>query len=280
MAGLSALAITNLPDALASASPLGQASLRGNIRHAVCRWPFANIPDEAFYLAAKTIGIQGIDLLTEEEWPKLKPYGLTCSMATFKGVSLTEGFNSPKNHASLQSTYTSLIPKVGEAGIKNLICFSGNTNGLTDEQGLENCAKGLNQLVKLAEKHNVVLCMELFNSKVDHPGYQAVSSAWGIKLCEKLGSPNFKLLYDIYHMQIMEGDIIATIRKNHQYFGHYHTAGVPGRNEINDSQELNYKAIMRAIVATGYTGFVAQEFIPKSEDQLAALNEGVLICDV
>ena len=164
--------------------------------------------------------------------------------------------------------------------MENLICFSGNRNGLDDETGLDNCAVGLEPLVKLAERHGIVLHMELLNSKVDHEDYQCDHTPWGVRLSEKLGSPNFKLLYDIYHMQIMEGDIIRTIRDYSDYIAHYHTGGVPGRREINDTQELNYPAIMKAIVDTGFEGYVAQEFIPSYDDKLAALKEGVMICDV
>jgi hydroxypyruvate isomerase len=285
IAGISALAATGLSSSSAYAFDNTSAEkrnrmLKGNINHAVCRWPFNDIPIEAFLLAAKTMGIKGVDLLTQDEWPLLKEYGLVCSMATYKNASITEGFSNTKNHEQLQAIYSALIPKVAEAGIKNLICFSGNKNGIGEAEGLDNCVKGLAPLVKLAEKNNVVLCMELFNTKVDHPDYQCSSTEWSIPLVDKVGSENFKLLYDIYHMQIMEGNIIATIKKYHKYFAHYHTAGVPGRNEINETQELNYKAIMKAIVETGFTGFVAQEFIPKGNDKLAALNEGVVICDV
>jgi hydroxypyruvate isomerase len=161
-----------------------------------------------------------------------------------------------------------------------VICFSGNANGLSSQQGLENCARGLEPVLKVAQQYNITVTMELLNSKVDHKDYQCDHTAWGVALCEKLGSPNFKLLYDIYHMQIMEGDVIATIRKNKQYIGHYHTGGVPGRNEIDETQELNYPAIMRAIVDTGFTGFVGQEFMPKRADKLASLKQGVTICDV
>lgn len=176
-----------------------------------------------------------------------------------------------------------MIPLVAQAGYKNLICFSGNRRGIDDETGWKNCTEGLKQLVGLAEKHNVTLIMELLNSKVDHKDYQCDKTAWGVELVKRVGSDNFKLLYDIYHMQIDEGDVIRTIRDNHQYIGHYHTGGVPGRNEINDSQELYYPAIMKAIVDLGYKGYVAQEFIPTSKDkkgQLAALKKAISICDV
>ena len=164
--------------------------------------------------------------------------------------------------------------------MNQIICFSGNRRGLDDEKGIENCAIGLKRLMPLAERYKVTLVMELLNSKVDHHDYQCDRTSWGAALCDKVGSDNFKLLYDIYHMQIMEGDVIATIRKYQKYISHYHTGGVPGRNEIDSSQELNYPAIMKAIVETGYKGFVAQEFIPKQKDKLASLSQGVKICDV
>ena len=258
-------------------SPL---ELKGNIKHSVCRWCYQDIPLEEFCEKVAAIGLKSVELLTEKEWPVAQQYGLTCAMATYPNASLTEGFNHTNNHEQLQAIYKPLIPKVADAGLPNLICFSGNTNALTDAEGIENCAVGLAPLVRLAEKHGVVICMELFNTKVDHPGYQCASTAWGTALVDKIGSPNFKLLYDIYHMQIMEGDIIATIRKYGDYFAHYHTAGVPGRHEIDDQQELNYKAIMQAIVDTGFSGYVAQEFIPTMANPLTALAQGVTICDV
>ncbi len=254
--------------------------LKGNINHSACRWCYNDIPLEELCEFARDLGMKGIDLLKPEEWPVVEKYGLTCSMANPAEFSLTEGFNNPKNHTSLQKTYSELIPQVADAGLKNLICFSGNRNGISEEAGLENCAIGLEPLVKIAEKHQVNLVMELLNSKVNHPGYQCDHTPWGVELCEKMGSDRFKLLYDIYHMQIMEGDVIATIRKYHPYIVHYHTGGVPGRNEIDETQELYYPAIMRAILETGFNGFVAQEFVPTKEDKLSSLKQGVLICDV
>src|SRR5690606_32451871 len=247
-----------------------------NINHAACRWCYNEIPLEKLADEAISIGLKGIDLLKPSEWKTVQDKGLTCSMANPEEFSLTEGFNDPENHAALQKTYSEVIPKVSAAGIKNLICFSGNRNGISNEEGLEQCAKGLEPLVKLAEEHNVILTMELLNSKVNHPDYQCDHTPWGVALCDKLGSDNFKLLYDIYHMQIMEGDIIATIRKYHSYISHYHTGGVPGRNEIDESQELYYPAIMQAIVETGFKGFVAQEFVPSRGDDLASLRQGVM----
>jgi len=215
-----------------------------------------------------------------EEWPILQKYGLTAALPGGAGKGITEGFNNPALHDELIKSYTDMIPKVAAAGYSQIICFSGNRNGLDDEQGIENCAIGLKKLMSVAEKHKVTLVMELLNSKVDHHDYQCDHTEWGVALCEKIGSERFKLLYDIYHMQIMEGDVIATIRRYNKYISHYHTGGVPGRNEIDDTQELNYPAIMKAIVETGFKGLVAQEFIPKREDKIASLKQGVSICDV
>lgn len=255
-------------------------NLKGNINHAACRWCYNKIPMDKFLDAAKEIGLKGIDLLGPDEWQLAIDKGLTCSMTTGDKFGITKGFNDPSLHEALYDNYANLIPKAADAGITNVICFSGNRNGLSDEKGIENCAKGLKKVVKIAEKHGVTLIMELLNSKVDHADYQCDHTAWGAELCKKVGSDHFKLLYDIYHMQIMEGDVIATIKKYHEYIGHYHTGGVPGRNEIDETQELYYPAIMKAIVETGFKGFVAQEFVPTWDDPLKALAKAVEICDV
>lgn len=255
-------------------------NLKGNINHAACRWCYNKIPMDKFLDAAKKIGLKGIDLLGPDEWKLAIDKGLTCSMTTGDKFGITKGFNDPSLHDALYDNYAKLIPKAADAGIKNVICFSGNRNGLSDEKGIENCAKGLKKVVKIAEKHGVTLIMELLNSKVDHADYQCDHTAWGAELCKKVGSDHFKLLYDIYHMQIMEGDVIATIKKYHEYIGHYHTGGVPGRNEIDETQELYYPAIMKTIVETGFKGFVAQEFVPTWDDPLKALAKAVEICDV
>ncbi len=254
--------------------------LKGNINHSVCRWTYSFLSLEELCKAANEIGIKAIDLVESKDWPILKKHGLDSSMCTFEGVSLTEGWNHKEHHAGLIKKYTEQIELVSKAGYKNLICFSGNRKGMDDVTGLKNSLEGLKQIIGVAEKKGVVLQMELFNSKVNHPDYMADKSAWGIELCKQLGSENFKLLYDIYHMQISEGDIIHTIQDHHQYFGHYHTAGVPGRHEIDDNQELNYPAIMAAIADTGYKGYVAQEFIPVAQDKIASLRMAVNLCDV
>jgi hydroxypyruvate isomerase len=256
------------------------ADLKGRVNHSVCRWCYNSIPLEELCQAAKNIGLTSIELTGPDEWPVLKKYGLTSAMPNGAGMGIEKGFNDPKYHDELVSSYEAIIPKVAKAGLNQIICFSGNRNGLDDEQGIENCAKGLKRLMPVAEKHKVTVVMELLNSKVNHKDYQCDKTPWGAALCDKVGSENFKLLYDIYHMQIMEGDVIATIRKYHPYISHYHTGGVPGRNEIDETQELNYPAIMKAILDTGFKGYVAQEFIPKRPDKIASLKQGVEICDV
>ena len=254
--------------------------LKGNINHSVCQWCYPDLSLDELCEVAKEFGLMGIDLIGPSGWDTLKKHDLVSTMCNGAEISLTEGFNDPQYHSELIENYTKHIKLVAEAGFTNLICFSGNKRGMDDETGLQNCVKGLQQILPLAEKLGVVIQMELFNSKVDHPDYMCDNSAWGIELCKRLDSPNFKLLYDIYHMQISEGDIIRTITDNHQFFGHYHTAGVPGRNEIDDTQELFYPAIMIAIVESGYKGVVAQEFIPKNENPLESLKNSILICDV
>ena len=227
---------------------------------------------------AKKIGIKAIDLVGPKEWPILKKYGLDSAMCNGAEINLVDGFNDIEFHEILVKNYTEMIPLVATAGFKNLICFSGNKRSKTDEEGLNNCVIGLQKLIPIAEKHGVVLVMELLNSKINHPDYQCDTTPWGVELAKRLNSEHFKLLYDIYHMQIDEGDVIRTIRDNHNYIAHYHTAGVPGRNEIDDTQELN--AIMKAIHETGFKGYVAQEFIPKNQNKLESLKKAIAICDI
>jgi hydroxypyruvate isomerase len=235
------------------------------------------------------MGIQSVELLMPEELPFLEKHGLACAMVSFPTGRMADGtlvgciekaFNRIEHHDTLVSIYELHLKAAAAAGAKQVICFSGNRQGMSDGQGLENCAIGLKRLLPLAEKLGITLVMELLNSKVDHPDYMCDHTAWGVELCKRLGSCNFKLLYDIYHMQIMEGDVIATIRANHEFISHYHTGGVPGRNEVDESQELNYHAIMRAIADTGYQGFVGQEFIPKNPDKLASLRQCIQICSL
>jgi hydroxypyruvate isomerase len=257
--------------------------LKGNINHSACRWCYQSVPLEELCAAAKKIGLVGIDLVGPKEWPILQKYNLISTMCNGAEINLVDGWNDKQFHPKLIENYTTIIPLVAQAGYKNLICFSGSRRGIDDETGWNNCAEGLKQIMSIAEKNKVLIVMELLNSKVDHKDYQCDKTAWGVELVKRVGSPNFKLLYDIYHMQIDEGDVIRTIKENHQYIAHYHTGGVPGRHEIDESQELYYPAIMKAILDTGYTGYVAQEFIPtgkEKKDKIAALKKAVRLCDV
>ena len=254
--------------------------LKHNINHSVCYWCYNTIALEDFLKNLNELDVRAIDLVGPDDWPLLKKYNIHASMCWGAEISLTEGWNDPEYHPTLIKNYSEMIPKVAEAGYTNLICFSGNRRGMDDTSGLQNCVNGLKKIMPLAEKHGVTIQMELLNSKVDHKDYMCDHTAWGADLCNALGSENFRLLYDIYHMQIMEGDIIRNIREYHSYIGHYHTGGNPGRNEIDETQELYYPAIMKAILETGYKGHVAQEFIPTWVDKIDALKQGVTICDV
>lgn len=280
-AGSMALGMPSALSALDTNDHNTNSTLKGNINHSVARWTYGDMSLDDLCKAVKEIGFGAIDLLKPKEWPTIQKYDLYCSMCYTAGeVSLTQGFNNPIYHGQLIKDNLEVIPMMVKNGYKNLICFSGNRNGMDDETGLKNCVTGLQKIMPFAEENGIIIQMELFNSKINHPDYMADKSAWGIELCKRLGSENFKLLYDIYHMQVNEGDVIHTIRDNHQYFGHYHTAGVPGRNEIDETQELFYPAIMKAIVATGYKGYVAQEFMPLHKDKIASLKNAVLLCDV
>jgi hydroxypyruvate isomerase len=257
--------------------------LKGHINHSVARWTYGDLSIEDLCKAVNTIGFSAIDLVGPKDWPMLKRYGIDSSMCNGAEINLVDGWIHLQFHDELVERYTQHIDLVAKAGYTNLVCFSGNARGMAKEVGLKNAVKGLKRILPLAQQKGVVIQMELFNSKIDHPDYMADSSDWGVALCQELDSPNFKLLYDIYHMQVNEGDIIRTIRKHHQYFGHYHTAGVPGRHEINDTQELYYPAIAKAIRDTGFTGFLAQEFIPTAESQtgqIESLRNAIQICDV
>jgi len=282
LAGTVALAANNLSAKMSgfNVSKIERKDpLKGNIRHSVSKWCFGDIPLDEFCVICKNIGIESVELLDPKDWPVVKSHGLTVAMAQGAGLGIDRGFNNPDLHDELVASYEKVIPIVAEAGLTNLICFSGRRSKVTDEQGWENCEKGLKRITPIAEKHNVVLTMELLNS-IGHRDYLCDHTAWGVELCKRVGSPNFKLLYDIYHMQIMEGNIIDTIKKNISFFSHIHTGGNPGRNEIDETQELYYPAIMKAIVDSGYKGFVGQEFVPKQKDKIASLEKCILICDV
>ena len=270
----------SLSQRLTAADAATGAGLKGRIHHSVCKWCYPKVSLEDLCHAGQEMGLQSIELLEVKDFPTLKKHDLVCAMVSGVPGGIDNGLNRIENHDKIVEFFEKTLPLVANAGHPNIICFSGNRRGMDDQKGLENCALGLKRIVGTAEKHKVTLCMELLNSKVNHKDYMCDHSAWGVDLCKRVGSERFKLLYDIYHMQIMEGDIIATIKQSHQYFGHYHTGGVPGRNEIDETQEIFYPSVMKAIVETGFKGHVAQEFIPKRPDVLASLKQGVTICDV
>jgi len=281
---LGATAFSMAPSAaLASCGDVKNRKMKGTINHSVCAWTYNFLTLDELCAVVKDIGFAAIDLVGPKDWAILKKYGVFSSMCNGAEISLVKGWNDKQYHSTLIKNYTDHISLVAGAGYKNLICFSGNRNGMDDGTGLKNCVEGLKQIMSLAEKKGVMIHMELLNSKIDHKDYMCDHSAWGVELCKQVGSPNFKLLYDIYHMQIDEGDVIRTIKANHEYFGHYHTAGVPGRHEIDETQELFYPAIMEAIKQTGFKDYVAQEFIPTgkdTEEKIRALKKAVQTCDV
>ncbi len=273
--GLLASATALSPTAALASTPRPVA---GRLKHSVSRWCYGKIPIDDLCEAAKTIGYKGIDLLDEVDYGVPAKHGLTCAMANGFG-KIPVGFNKVANHDKLVADATAMIPKVAAAGIPNIVCFSGNRGGISDAEGLANCITGFKRITPLAEQYGVTLCLELLNSKVDHKDYQCDHSAWGAEVVKGVGSPRLKLLFDIYHMQIMEGDVIRNIRTHYAHIGHFHTGGVPGRNEIDDTQELNYRMVMTAIADLGFTGFVAQEFVPK-RDPLTSMKQAFEICDV
>jgi hydroxypyruvate isomerase len=250
----------------------------GHIKQSVCRWCYGDIPLERLAAEAKRIGYQSVELLMPDDFKVVQPLGLTCAMLT-GACQIPDCLNRLENHDRLTRSISEHIEFAADNGIPNVICFSGNRGGMSDDEGLENCAAGVKHVLSLAEEKNVTVCMELLNSKVDHQDYMCDHTSWGVALVKKVGSPRFKLLYDIYHMQIMEGDVIRTIEENKDYIAHYHTGGNPGRHEIDETQELNYPAIVKAILETGFEGYLAQEFIPTREP-LVSLEQGFRICDV
>ncbi|HUX94554.1 MAG TPA: TIM barrel protein [Bacteroidales bacterium] len=279
MAGAALItAVTPLNKAFSGDSE-GNRPLKGNIHHSVSQWCYGDIPLEQFAKDCKEMGLESIELLGEKDWPVVQKAGLKCAVGYATELGIPKGFNRVSNHEKLISDFTNMIPKAAAAGVPNLICFSGNREGQDDNEGLLNCAKGIRQIMPLAEKHGVTIVIELLNS-YQHEDYQCDRTSWGAALCEMVGSERFKLLYDIYHMQIMEGNIIENITKYSHYIGHIHTGGVPGRHELDETQELYYPAIMNALVKTGYNGYVGQEFVPTMKDKLESLRKSVLICDV
>jgi hydroxypyruvate isomerase len=250
---------------------------KGRINQSVSRWCYSKWSLDELCEVCKKIGLKAIDLLGPNDFPTLKKHGLVCSMVETHG--LTKGLNRKENHAECLAKIRSAIDAAAEHGYPNVISFPGNRAGMSDEEGIENSVSALKQIVSYAEQKKVTICLEYLNSKVDHKDYMFDNMKWGVEVCKRVGSDRVKILYDIYHAQIMEGDIIRTLRDNKDYIGHYHTGGNPGRNEIDETQELYYPAMMRAIIDTGFTGYVAHEFVPKG-DPLAGLSNAVRICDV
>jgi hydroxypyruvate isomerase len=263
----------------AAAPSAGRAVVKGRLRQSVSRWCYGRIPDAEFYRAVADMGLTAVDLLKQEEWAAVREFGLVCSMGYGGGGTIENGLNDPRNHDVIVAGLTASIPKAAKLGVPNLITFFGNRRGMADEVARANCVSALNRIKAVAEDHGVTVCVELLNSKVDHKDYQGDRSAFGVSVVKAVGSSRVKLLDDIYHMQIMEGDVIRTIRENHEWIAHYHTGGVPGRHELDETQELNWRAVCAAIADTGFTGYVAHEFEP-TRDPLTSLREAVALCDV
>ncbi|MBN1124326.1 MAG: TIM barrel protein [Sedimentisphaerales bacterium] len=276
-AGAAGVMATGSVSSLANAE-VKQGVKNGRIKQSVCQWCYGGVSFDDLAAHAAKIGLVGFDLAGPDQWPTLKKYGLICTMTPSHGIG--KGLNRIENHEECLAKITKSIEATSEWGYRNVICFSGNREGMEDEEGLKNCVIGLKKIAGLAEKKKVIVCMELLNSKRNHKDYMCDRTHWGAEMCKQVGSPNVKLLYDIYHMQVQEGDVIATIKEYAAYIGHYHTAGVPGRNEFDDTQELYYPAICKAIIATGFDGYMGQEFIPRKKDKLASLTQAVEICDV
>jgi hydroxypyruvate isomerase len=252
---------------------------KGCIRQSVSRWCYEKIPLEELCAKGAEMGLKAIDLLNEAEWEVPQRYGLVCSMGYGGGGEIPSGMNRVENHAKIEQAFRKSIPRAAKLGVANLITFSGNRGGLSDEEGMKNTISGLNRVKKIAEDHGVTICMELLNSKVDHKDYMCDRTAWGVRVMQAVNSPRVRLLYDIYHMQIMEGDLIRTIKEHMVWLGHFHTGGVPGRHELDDTQEVNWAGVMRAIASTKFAGYVAHEFLPVREP-LRSLEEAVELCDV
>ena len=261
------------------APTLDAAARKGRIRQSVCQWCYPHIPLDQLAAYAAKIGLRGIDLLQPEQYEIPRRYGLVCTMGYAGGGEIARALNRIENHAAIEQAFRANIPRAAKAGVPNVITFSGNRGGLSDEEGARNTIAGLNRVKKIAEDNGVTICMELLNSKRDHPDYMCDHTAWGARVTEEVNSPNVRLLYDIYHMQIMEGDLIETIRHNIQWIGHFHTGGVPGRHELDGTQEVEWAGVMRAIADGGFRGFVAHEFVPAG-DPLVSLRKAVELCDV
>jgi hydroxypyruvate isomerase len=275
-AGVAAIGLQPLASGADTPAPTAR---KGRIKQSVSRWCYKQIPLDDLAAYAAKIGLRGVDLLGPEDYEVPRRYGLICTMGYGGGGDIPKALNRVENHAAIVEGLSASIPRAAKAGVPNVITFSGNRAGMSDEEGARNTVIGLNKLKKIAEDNGVNICLELLNSKVDHHDYMCDHTAWGVRVVEEVNSPNVKLLYDIYHMQIMEGDLIATIRKNIQWIGHFHTGGVPGRHELDGTQEVQWDGVMRGIVDTGFKGYVAHEFVPTG-DPLVSLRNATDLCDV
>lgn len=270
------LAASRIPLEAAVASGITR---KGRIRQSVCQWCYRQMSIDQLAQSAASIGLQGVDLLQPDDYEIPRRYGLVCTMGYAGGGEINKALNRTENHAAIEQAFRVNIPRAAKAGVPNVITFSGNRAGLSDDEGARNTIAGLNRVKKIAEDHGVTICLELLNSKRDHHDYMCDHTAWGVRVAQEVNSPNVKLLYDIYHMQIMEGDLIETIRGNIQWIGHFHTGGVPGRHELNGTQEIQWDGVMRAIADSSFRGYVAHEFIPTG-DPLASLKSAADLCDV
>ena len=265
--------------ALDQVDQVAAAPAKGRIKQSVCRWCYSKMSLDDLCQNAVRLGLSGVDLLEPKEWPVAQKYGLVPSMAMPGAGTIPNGWNRVEDHEKLEKEARQSIELASQAKLPNVITFSGNRKGMSDAKGLDNCVKGLNRIKRIAEDHNVMVCLELLNSKVDHHDYMCDHTAWGVDVIKRVDSPKVKLLYDIYHMQIMEGDVIRTIRDNIQYIAHFHTGGVPGRHELDDTQELNWRTVAKAIADLNFQGFMAHEFIP-TRDPMKSLEEAVQLCTV
>ena len=272
-----AIALAAAPLRLRAQAP--RVVKNGRLKQSVSRWPYAKIPLPDFCRALADMGLPAIDLLEMNEWQVARDHGLVVSMGYAGGGSIPDALNVRANHDAIVRNFEENIPRAAAARVPNIITFFGNKRGMPDAEAIDNCVAGLNRVKRVAEDHGVTICVELLNSKVNHKDYQGDHTSFGVQVMRAVDSPRVKLLYDIYHMQIMEGDVIRTIRDNHQYIAHYHTGGVPGRHELDDTQELNWKAIAQAVLDTAFSGYFAHEFVP-TRDPLTSLREAVALCDV
>ncbi|HUB78985.1 MAG TPA: TIM barrel protein [Bryobacteraceae bacterium] len=271
-------ALQTIPAALACAQASRASASAGRLKQSLCRWCYQKIPLDDLCREAAGMGISGIDLVEPADWPTVRKYGLVPTI-TQGEARIPDGWNRRESHARLEAEIRARIARAAAAKVPNVITFSGNRQGMSDEEGKENCAIGLRRIAKFAEDNGVTVCLELLNSKVNHKDYQCDHTAWGVDVIRAVDSPRVKLLYDIYHMQIMEGDIIRTIRDNFQYIAHFHTGGVPGRHELDDTQELQWRTIAKAIADLNFQGYFAHEFVPL-RDPIASLRQAVELCAV